>query len=100
MKFTRMVSRTLRFDSPEAETASHQLMLRAGLIQQVAAGVYCYLPMALRSLRKIENIIREEMDAAGGQELMLPALQPMELWEQTGRRAAFGAVRRGSHPPP
>ncbi len=90
MKFTRMVSRTLRFDSPEAETASHQLMLRAGLIQQVAAGVYCYLPMALRSLRKIENIIREEMDAAGGQELMLPALQPMELWEQTGRRAAFG----------
>ncbi len=90
MKFTRMVSRTLRFDSPEAETASHQLMLRAGLILQVAAGVYSYLPMALRSLRKIENIIREEMDAAGGQELMLPALQPMELWEQTGRRAAFG----------
>ena len=90
MKFTRMVSRTLRFDSPEAETASHRLMLRAGLIQQVAAGVYSYLPMALRSLRKIENIIREEMDAAGGQELMLPALQPLELWEQTGRRAAFG----------
>ena len=90
MKFTRMVSRTLRFDSPEAETASHQLMLRAGLIHQVAAGVYSYLPLALRSLRKIENIIREEMDNAGGQELMLPALQPMELWEQTGRRAAFG----------
>ena len=90
MKFTRMVSKTLRFDSPEAETASHRLMLRAGLIQQVAAGVYSYLPMALRSLRKIENIIREEMDAAGGQELMLPALQPLELWEQTGRSAAFG----------
>ena len=90
MKFTRMVSKTLRFDSPEAETASHRLMLRAGLIQQVAAGVYSYLPMAFRSLRKIENIIREEMDAAGGQELMLPALQPMELWEQTGRRGAFG----------
>ncbi len=90
MKFTRMVSKTLRFDSPEAETASHRLMLRAGLIQQVAAGVYSYLPMALRSLRKIENIIREEMDAAGGQELMLPALQPLELWEQTGRRGAFG----------
>ncbi len=90
MKFSRMVSKTLRFDSPEAETASHRLMLRAGLIQQVAAGVYSYLPLAWRSLRKIENIIREEMDAAGGQELMLPALQPMELWEQTGRRAAFG----------
>ncbi len=90
MKFTRMVSRTLRFDPPEAETASHRLMLRAGLMQQVAAGVYSYLPLALRSLRKIEGIIREEMDAAGGQELMLPALQPLELWEQTGRRAAFG----------
>ena len=90
MKFTRMVSRTLRSDPSEAETASHRLMLRAGLIQQVAAGVYSYLPLALRSLRKIENIIREEMDAAGGQELMLPALQPLELWEQTGRRAAFG----------
>ena len=90
MKFTRMVSKTLRFDPPEAETASHRLMLRAGLIQQVAAGVYSYLPLAWRSLRKIENIIREEMDAAGGQELMLPALQPLELWEQTGRRAAFG----------
>ena len=55
-------------------------------MQQVAAGVYSYLPLAWRSLRKIENIIREEMDAAGGQELMMPALQPMELWEQTGRR--------------
>ena len=90
MKFTRMLSKTLRFDPSEAETASHRLMLRAGLIQQVAAGVYSYLPLAWRSLKKIENIIREEMDAAGGQELMLPALQPLELWEQTGRRAAFG----------
>ncbi len=90
MKFTRMLSRTLRSDPSEAETASHRLMLRAGLIQQVAAGVYSYLPLAWRSLKKIENIIREEMDAAGGQELMLPTLQPMELWEQTGRRAAFG----------
>ena len=90
MKFTRMLSRTLRSDPSEAETSSHRLMLRAGLIQQVAAGVYSYLPLAWRSLKKIENIIREEMDAAGGQELMLPALQPMDLWEQTGRRAAFG----------
>ncbi len=90
MRFTRLVSRTLRSDPPEAETASHRLMLKAGMIQQVAAGVYSYLPLAWRSLRKIENIIREEMDAAGGQELMMPALQPMELWEQTGRGAAFG----------
>ena len=90
MRFSRMVSKTLRSDPPDAETASHRLMLRAGLIQQVAAGVYTYLPLALRSLRKIEGIIREEMDAAGGQELLMPALQPQELWEQTGRKEAFG----------
>ena len=90
MRFSRMVSKTLRDDPPDAETASHRLMLRAGLIHQVAAGVYSYLPLALRALRKIENIIREEMNAAGGQELMMPALQPQELWEQTGRREAFG----------
>ena len=90
MRFTQLISRTLRSDPPEAETASHRLMLKAGLIYQVAAGVYAYLPLAWRSLRKIENIIREEMDAAGGQELLMPTLQPMELWEQSGRRAAFG----------
>ena len=92
MRMTRLVTRTLRADPPEAETASHRLMLKAGLIYQVAAGVYAYLPLAWRVLRKIENIIREEMDAAGSQELMMPALQPMELWEQTGRRAAMGDV--------
>ena len=90
MRFTRLVSKTLRDDPPEAETASHRLMLRAGMIHQVAAGAYSYLPLAWRSLRKIENIIREEMDAAGGQELMMPSLQPVELWEHTGRKAAFG----------
>ncbi len=90
MRISRLVTRTLRDDPPEAETAGHRLMLRAGLIQQVAAGVYNYLPLAWRSLRKIEQIVREEMDAAGGQELRMPALQPMELWEQTGRAAAFG----------
>ena len=90
MRISKLVTRTLRDDPPEAETASHRLMLRAGLIQQVAAGVYAYLPLAWRSLRKIEQIVREEMDAAGGQELRLPALQPRELWEQTNRAAAFG----------
>ena len=90
MRFTRLVSKTLRSDPPEAETTSHRLMLKAGLIQQVAAGIYSYLPLGWRSLRKIETIIREEMDAAGGQELMMPTLQPMDLWEHTGRRAAFG----------
>ena len=90
MRISRLATKTLRDDPPEAETASHRLMLRAGLIYQVAAGVYASLPLAWRSLRKIENIIREEMDAAGGQELMMPALQPMELWDQTGRSGAFG----------
>ncbi len=90
MKFTQLVSKTLRSDPPEAETASHRLMLRAGMIQQVASGIYSYLPLAWRSIRKIENIIREEMDAAGGQEVMMPTLQPMEMWEHTGRRSAFG----------
>ncbi len=90
MKFTQLVTKSLRDDPPEAETASHRLMLRAGLIYQVAAGIYASLPLAYKSLRKIENIIREEMDRAGGQELLMPALQPLELWEQTGRGAAFG----------
>lgn len=91
MRFTRLVSKTLRSDPPEAETASHRLMLKAGLIYQVAAGVYAYLPLAWRSLRKIEDIIRKEMDAAGGQELRMPSLQPAELWERTGRKVAFGS---------
>ena len=90
MRFTQLVSKTLREDPPDAETASHRLMVKAGLIHQVAAGVYAYLPLAWRSIRKIEGIIRQEIDAAGGQELLMPTLQPADLWEQTGRRAAFG----------
>ena len=90
MRFTKLISKTVRTEPAEAETASHRLMLKAGMIYQVASGVYSYLPLAWRSLRKIENIIRQEMDAAGGQEIRMPVLQPTELWEQTDRRAAFG----------
>ena len=90
MRLTQLISRTMRADPPEAETVSHRLMLRAGMISQVASGVYSYLPLAWRSLRKIENIIRQEMDAAGGQEIRMPVLQPLELWEETDRRTAFG----------
>jgi len=90
MRFTQLISKTLREDPPEAETASHRLMLKAGLIQQLASGIYSYLPLAWRAIRKIETVIREEMDAAGGQEIMMPTLQPMEIWEHTGRRSAFG----------
>ncbi len=85
-----MFGRTQREIPTEADTVSHQLLLRAGMIYQVASGIYSYLPLALRALRKIENIIRDEMDAAGGQELMMPVLQPLELWQQTGRDQAFG----------
>ncbi|GAH97540.1 unnamed protein product, partial [marine sediment metagenome] len=74
----------------EADTVSHQLLIKAGMISQVAAGVYSYLPLAWRALRKIENIIRGEMDKAGGQELSMPVLQPLELWQETGRDLAFG----------
>ena len=90
MRFTRLISKTMRTEPTEAETASHRLMLKAGMISQVASGVYSYLPLAWRSLRKIENIIRQEMDAAGGQEIRMPVLQPTELWDETDRRAAFG----------
>ena len=90
MRVSRLFGKTLREVPAEAETVSHQFLLRAGMVQQVAAGVYSYLPLAWRALRKIENIIREEMDAAGGQELMLPVLQPLELWQETGRDQAFG----------
>jgi prolyl-tRNA synthetase len=90
MRMSQYFNRTLRQEPAEADTASHRLLLKAGLIQQVAAGVYAYLPMAWRTLRKIENIIREEMDAAGGQELFMPNLNPRELWEESGRWFSYG----------
>lgn len=90
MRISKLFGKTQRELPAEADTISHQLLLRAGMIHQIAAGVYSYLPLAWRALRKIENIIREEMDKAGGQELMLPALQPLELWQATGRDLAFG----------
>jgi prolyl-tRNA synthetase len=90
MRFSRLFGKTLKETPAEADTLSHQLLLRAGMIQQVAAGIYSYLPLGWRVLRRIEHIIREEMDKAGGQELMLPALQPFELWEQSGRYPSFG----------
>ena len=90
MRFSQLISKTMRTEPAEAETASHRLLLKAGMISQVASGIYSYLPLGWRSLRKIENIIRDEMDAAGAQEIRMPVLQPLELWEETGRRAAFG----------
>jgi prolyl-tRNA synthetase len=88
--FSKLFGKILRQAPAEAESVSHQLLLRAGMIAQEAAGIYSYLPLGWRVLKKIENVIREEMDKAGGQELMLPVLQPFELWQQSGRYVSFG----------
>ena len=90
MRLSRSFGKTLRDDPADAELDSHRLMLKAGMIYQSAAGVYSYMPLAWRSIRKIEEIIREEMDAAGAQELHMSKLQPMEIWERSGRMAAYG----------
>jgi prolyl-tRNA synthetase len=90
MRLSALFGKTQREIPAEADTVSHRLLLRAGMISQVAAGVYSYLPLGWRVLRKIESIIRDEMDRAGGQELALPVLQPLEIWQVTGRDQAFG----------
>ena len=90
MKMTGFLVPTLRDDPSEAEVISHKLMLRGGYIRKLAAGIYAYLPLGRRVLRKIEEIIRREMDAAGAQEVLLPAVQPAELWKQTGRWDVYG----------
>ena len=85
-----MLIPTLREPPADAEVVSHQLMLRSGMIRKVAAGIYNYLPLGLRVIRKVERIIREEMNSAGAQELLLPMVQPRELWEESGRWPAYG----------
>ncbi len=90
MRTSKLYEPTLRQTPAEAEVPSNQLMLRAGFIRKVAGGVYTYLPLAWRTLRKIEQIIREEMDAKDGQEIAMPIIQPSELWKETGRWAVFG----------
>ncbi len=90
MRFSNLFGKTLREVPAEADSLSHQLLIRAGMIYQVAAGVYSHLPLGWRVLKKIGQIIREEMDKAGGQELMLPVLQPFELWQESGRHLSFG----------
>ncbi len=83
---------TLKEQSAEAQIPSHQLMLRAGLVRQLASGVFSFLPMGYRVIKKVIEILREEMDAIGGLEFLLPALNPIEIWEQTGRVEAMGDV--------
>ncbi|MCF6412791.1 proline--tRNA ligase [Collinsella tanakaei] len=90
MKMSNLYAPTLKEDPAEAELASHRLLLRAGMIRKQAAGLYSYLPLAWRSLKKIEAIVRDEMDAAGAQELLMPILTDAELWRESGRWSAYG----------
>jgi len=92
MRWTQTLVPTLREAPADAEILSHKLLLRAGLIRKLAGGVYTFLPLGLRSLRKVEQIIREEMNRAGAIEVLMPALQPKEIWEQSGRAETARAV--------
>src|SRR5438445_743181 len=92
MRMSRLFLRTLRDDPADAEVDSHRLLVRAGYIRKVAAGVYSWLPLGHRVLRRVEQIVREEMDAADAQELLLPIIQPLELWQRTGRDKAYGPL--------
>lgn len=90
MRLSRSFGRTLREKPSEIEMPSHGLMLKSGLISKLAAGIYTYMPLAWRSVRKIENIMREEMDAIGGQELCMPVVNPADIWIESGRWYEIG----------
>lgn len=90
MRTTNLYAPTLREVPADAVVKSHQLMLRAGMIRKAAAGLYTYLPLAWRTIKKIEAIVRDEMDKAGGQEISMPIVQPSEIWKETGRWAVYG----------
>ncbi|MFN3408175.1 MAG: proline--tRNA ligase [Limisphaerales bacterium] len=92
MRWTQTFIPTLKESPADAEIASHKLLLRAGLIRKLGAGVYTFLPLGLRALRKVEQIIREEMDRAGAMEVLMPAIQPKEIWEQSGRYQTASGV--------
>ncbi|MFN3881045.1 MAG: proline--tRNA ligase [Nitrincola lacisaponensis] len=90
MRASQYLISTLKETPSDAEVISHQLMLRAGMIRKLASGLYTWLPLGLRTLRKVERIVREEMDAAGAQEVLMPAVQPAELWQESGRWEKYG----------
>ena len=90
MRSSQVLIATLKETPADAEIISHQLMLRAGLVRRLASGLYTWLPMGLKVLRKAEAIVREEMDSAGAQELLMPSIQPAELWQKTGRWSKYG----------
>src|SRR5450432_1268553 len=90
MRLTQGFIPTIKETPNEAQIASHRLMLRAGLVRQTSAGIYAWLPLGLRVLRKIEQIVREEQDAAGAQELLMPTIQSADLWRESGRYDDYG----------
>ncbi|MCK5070475.1 MAG: proline--tRNA ligase, partial [Desulfocapsa sp.] len=90
MRFSQSLIPTLKETPAEAEVASHRLLLRAGFIRKLTTGIYTYLPLGLAAIRKVENIVREEMNKAGAQELLMPMVQPADLWQETGRYKKYG----------
>ena len=90
MKASQYFISTLKEAPAEAELPSHKLMLRAGLIKRVASGLYTWMPMGLRVVRKVEAIVRDEMNQAGSIEVLMPAIQPAELWQESGRWEFYG----------
>src|SRR4030043_401414 len=90
MRYSRMLIPTVKEAPADAEVASHKLMLRAGLMRKVSSGTYTYLPLGWRSLLKVITIVREEMNKAGAQEILMPSVQPMELCQKTGRDVDYG----------
>ena len=90
IRMSELYAPTLKEDPTEADIASHKLLLRAGMIRRMASGIYSYLPLGQMVLRKIERIVREEMDAIGAQEILMPALQPDDLWKESGRWDDYG----------
>ncbi|MFB6261665.1 MAG: proline--tRNA ligase, partial [Thiohalorhabdaceae bacterium] len=90
MRLSRFFLPTLRETPADAEIVSHQLMLRAGMIRKLAAGLYSWLPLGLRVEQRVEQVVREEMNAAGAQEVLMPVVQPAELWQESGRWSDFG----------
>ena len=90
MRTSQFLLATVKETPNEAELISHQLMIRAGMIRKLAAGIYNWLPLGFRVLKKVEAIVREEMDRIGAQEILMPSIQPSELWIETGRWEKYG----------
>src|SRR5881392_3429987 len=90
MKASQFLISTQKEAPADAEVTSHKLMMRAGMIKKLGAGIYTYMPMGLRVIRKVEAIVREEMNRAGAVELTMPVVQPAELWQESGRFQAYG----------